>query len=188
MSAEAAAKQAALVGSIAKATSAELSSKMDEMLKMLATMSVSLASTEARMQVIEAASTGSGPKRATKATGAKAAAGAAKKVGAAAKKADDPTSKVINSMLYFRYMWVNDAEFREEWGPTLSEDLGALFESEVSITKKAAGTSERYSAEAQYLWKNVLADEQKKAIKSAYDEWNKATARAAEDGQLEQDE
>lgn len=181
---DAVAKQAALVKSIADATKEGLMPSINDLTKMVATLSVTNASIEARLQVLEATAVG-GAKRATKAT---ATAGGAKKAGAAAKKADDPTAKVKNSMLYFRFMWMNDEEFRGEWGPALSEDLDGLFEAEASVTKKAAGSAERLSAEGNYLWKNVLSDDQKKHVKAAFDEWQKAIVRAAEEGQLEQDE
>lgn len=144
-----------------------------------------LGALEARFEVLESVS--SGAKKATKTTAGKAATAAKGKAAAGKGKAaaEDPREKVKNSMLYFRWALANDEKFREEY---VTADLQEVIDADENIAKKK-DEKEKWLAAGSLLWKSHLTDDQKKEIRTLYNEWSKQREQdaLAADGQLEDD-
>lgn len=139
-----------------------------------------LGAMEARLEVIETAC--SGAKKVTK-TAAKGSAAAAKKATGGKKAvADDPREKVKNSMLYFRWAWAHDPEFHETY---VTDDIREALDADANLLKKKDPV-ERMLAEGTSVWKLFLTEEQKKEVRTLFNEWQ--AQREKEDMEPQLDE
>ncbi len=129
----------------------------------LAVLDATLCAILAKLDAAEVLNSSGATKRETKGT---------KKAGTkkAAKAVDegDAKSKVKNSMLYCRWAWANDEEFRNTYE---TPEIRASLDEDTTIAKKTSGSPDRLLAEGTAVWKQYLNEEQKAEIKSRFASW-----------------
>lgn len=178
-------KQAELAASLAASNLEKLRPVLDEkfqqVVDLLTEVLTTLAQSQARLEVLEAAIAGG--KKPVKTAAAKPA---ASKAGAktAAKKAPagDPRDKVKNSMLFFRYMFAQDDQFRTEY---LTEEIEAAIDGDEGLAKKK-DAHEKLLATGSLLWKDHLTPDQKDDVRKLYNEWAEARKKEELGEQLDE--
>jgi len=128
---------------------------------------VLVSSVLAKLEVTAAAE---GPQKRTT-RGTRATGGAAPPGGAP----DDPAAKVKNAMLFTRWEWANNPDFRARH---TSEAAQAEFDKDPSATKHPAESEERLKAEGGIFWRKVASEPQKKEIRDAFGAWKEERMRA----------
>lgn len=87
--------------------------------------------------------------------------------------AADPYSKVSNSWLYTRRMWLDSEEFR---GRFLTPELREQMAGDPAVAKHEPETAGRLGAEAKYFWDHKTP-EQQKILKDEFDRWKEDRKR-----------
>jgi hypothetical protein len=156
----------------------KIEKQLTDLTAQLAQLLINSNSADVSLQALTAAvNSGASAKKAVKGTGKAAAAGKA--------SADKKSAMPTNSMLYFRMRWIQEEQYRTEWRE-IDDTLDGLLQADPTVTKKAADSAERYSAESNFLWRNVLNDAQKKEIKAEYDTYKKSQTEG-DDAELQAD-
>lgn len=184
------AKQAQLVGELAKGVQEILAPEFAKTGAALAQLTALVNQVIARLEMLDTAA-GAAPKRAVR--GGAAPAGAAGKKAAApragAKKgvAGSDATKVTNALLFFRYALASDLlDMRD----TYATDAACQeAEQDATMSKKDRKKDEAgyYSVLGAFLWKNNLNDEEKSSIRTQFTTWKESSAREDADQQLEED-
>jgi hypothetical protein len=179
-------KQKALVDSISEGVQAKLAVEFSKLGDEIAKLQVSLNSCNARLATLEqtVSSGATTAKRAVRAGGAKAGAGAKKPPGKG-KNGGSDASKVTNSLLYFRHAMAHNLdEYQDIYG--VEENLlEADKDPTVGKRDKNKDAIGYWSAVGAALWKNVLSEEQKEEVRSAYNAWKEQSTRDESEDQLD---
>lgn len=176
-------KQAELAKSLSATILADLQPQLEKILGAItdnfAELTTRVCAIEARLEVIEASC--SGGKKATKTSTAKGGKASTDKKSAGKKAAEDPRDKVKNSMLYFRWAWANDEEFHSTY---CTDDIQDALDGDDNLAKKK-DAKERRLAEGTLVWKTHLTDEQKKDVRTLFNDWSKQREKEGMDDQLD---
>lgn len=143
-----------------------------------ANLEVTITAILSRLDTLELNLSGSKRAPAERKTGAAKAPGGKGKGKAAGGDARD---KVKNAMLYARWAFANDEEFRTEY---LTDDAQGVLDGQDFKTKVG---EELYLAQGQALWKSHWTPEQKEEIRQKYNAWTQDRTREAAEPQLEAD-
>jgi hypothetical protein len=174
-------KAAALTDSIVKGMETALSKNFTTIGNALATLQQSLSVIDARLEALEGGVTGAvTAKRAIRG----ASAGAGKKEAAIGGKKQP---KVTNALLYLRHTAALDIDGAR--AQLFSEDRLAQIDADETMAKKKLAEDEPtyYSAAADFLWKNILSEEDKKGIRQQFNAWKETTERNENPNPLEED-
>lgn len=169
-----AARQEALVQSIAAAVRNELLEFQNNTATFNAQLMTDVNSILARLEILEAIMQG---KKRTVNAERKTGAGAKKPAAGKAAGSAVPT----NAMLYFRYAFANIPETRERW---LTEESQSVIDTD--DYKNKAG-EELLKAQAGTLWKKFLTDADKKEIKDEFTAWKNERGNGDAEPQLDED-
>lgn len=179
-------KANALITNITAAVRADLDADLKKIAEQLAKVLVSENAILARLEMIETASgSGAAPKRGVRASPAKAGAAGKK---ATPKKSGDEKSRVTNGLLYFRYAMAHDLDdYRATYG---TPENVAEAENDPSVQKKDVNKNpeDYWSTVGNVLWKSLLSDDDKDAIRTQYNSWKEQGAREDAEDPLEADD
>jgi hypothetical protein len=79
----------------------------------------------------------------------------------------DGSDKLKNVMLYFRWMWANDEDFRWSY---LTKDIRETLDTDEYLAGKE-GVATRRLAEGSVVWRRCLTSEQKRALRQEFKAW-----------------
>ena len=94
-------------------------------------------------------------------------------------------SKVKNSMLWQRMMYMHDEEFRKAQrivDPACGftqEQMDSMLANDSTVASKTVDSKERLSAEARIIWRTFTTAEKKEATKTQFEVWKKTNAATA---------
>ena len=75
--------------------------------------------------------------------------------------------KVRNSMLYFRWSWANDANFRDVY---ITDDIQDALDNDEQLAQRKY-SYERMLAEGSMVWKSHLTEKQQREVRLLYHDW-----------------
>ena len=176
-------KASALTSTIVSGVEASLSKNFTTIGNTLACLQQTLSVIDARLEALEGGVTGVvTAKRAIRG----ASAGAGKKEAATGSK---KKHSVSNALLYLRQTAALDTDGAR--AQLFTEERLAVIDADETMVKKkkqlGADEPTYYSAAADFLWKNILTEEEKAGIRQQFNTWREATERDEKPNPLEED-
>jgi hypothetical protein len=108
--------------------------------------------------------------------------------------AEPDESKVKNAMLYMRWRYLREPDYREacktppaELIGMTPEALAGLLANDSTTVSKPVGAANRLSAEARIIWKSGMSENQHKNMKTEFETWRQARDAAGSEAPLSAD-